>query len=630
MADTSRGRFQAFRDSLRQTVDIADRTDPSPDSNKANPPAPDLKPADPLRKKTSVRRYCEWVWPRRWSLAFIMLLALVGILIDLVWPLVQIHLVDGVILNPDLSPELKESSLIFWALVALPLFLFGSLVSLYRSIRTTRLNGLLAFDLRSRLFGLVLHLPLSDDESLKTGGVLSRLSTDVDSTTGLVQSGFMNPVLAAIRLLLTLGLMFGLNWRIALVSVIALPPIMFLQAHWIRRIRPIWRSMGQDRQEIDGRVGEALAGLRVVRTFRREKREELTYAVGHHTVLRKQLLATTTQGTIGLVWELVMPLTTVGILCIGGLLVIHGHATLGVVMAFIGLALRLMDPVLAIVNSISETQRGLAAMERVFELLDKPAEKPDRPGAVEASPTVNELRFENVSFAYRADVRVLERIDLHVRGGSTVALVGPSGSGKTTMTDLLARFHDPTDGRITLDGIDLRDLRLGSYRSRIAIVQQETFLFDGTISENIAYPRREATESEVHDAARRANAEEFILRLPEAYGTCIGERGVKLSGGQRQRLSIARALLADPAILILDEATSHLDTESERLIQASLGELLKGRTTFVIAHRLSTIAQADLILVLDRGILVERGNHNELMEQRGRYRTMVEHQFSQS
>ncbi|GDY14256.1 ABC transporter ATP-binding protein [Planctomycetota bacterium] len=559
-----------------------------------------------------------------------MLLALVGILIDLVWPLVQIHLVDGVILNPDLSPELKESSLIFWALVALPLFLFGSLVSLYRSIRTTRLNGLLAFDLRSRLFGLVLHLPLSDDESLKTGGVLSRLSTDVDSTTGLVQSGFMNPVLAAIRLLLTLGLMFGLNWRIALVSVIALPPIMFLQAHWIRRIRPIWRSMGQDRQEIDGRVGEALAGLRVVRTFRREKREELTYAVGHHTVLRKQLLATTTQGTIGLVWELVMPLTTVGILCIGGLLVIHGHATLGVVMAFIGLALRLMDPVLAIVNSISETQRGLAAMERVFELLDKPAEKPDRPGAVEASPTVNELRFENVSFAYRADVRVLERIDLHVRGGSTVALVGPSGSGKTTMTDLLARFHDPTDGRITLDGIDLRDLRLGSYRSRIAIVQQETFLFDGTISENIAYPRREATESEVHDAARRANAEEFILRLPEAYGTCIGERGVKLSGGQRQRLSIARALLADPAILILDEATSHLDTESERLIQASLGELLKGRTTFVIAHRLSTIAQADLILVLDRGILVERGNHNELMEQRGRYRTMVEHQFSQS
>jgi ATP-binding cassette subfamily B protein/subfamily B ATP-binding cassette protein MsbA len=581
-------------------------------------------------RKANIHRYREWVWPRRWSLAFIMSLAVVGILIDLVWPLVQIHLVDGVILNPALDSAHKESALLFWALLVLPLFLVGSLVSLYRSIRTTRLNGLLAFDLRRRLFNLVLRLPLADDESLKTGGVLSRLSTDVDSTTGLVQSGFMNPVLAATRLLLTLGLMFQLNWRIALVSVIAMPPIMLLQAYWIRRIRPICRRVGQDRQEIDARVVEALAGLRVVRSFRREKREELSYAVGHHTVLRKQVLATTIQGAIGLVWELLMPLTTVGILCIGGILVIRGHATLGVVMAFIGLALRLMDPVLAIVNSINETQRGLAGMERVFELLDKPMEKPDRPGAVEASTTVGELRFENVSFAYRPDLRVLEGFDLHVRGGSTVALVGPSGSGKTTMTDLLARFNDPTDGRITLDGIDLRDLRLGSYRSRIAIVQQETFLFDGTIRENIAYPRRESTDAQVRDAARRANAEEFILRLPEGYDTCIGERGLKLSGGQRQRLSIARALLADSAILILDEATSHLDTESERLIQGSLGELLKGRTTFVIAHRLSTIAQADQILVLERGVLVERGNHAELMQQSGHYRSMVERQSADS
>lgn len=630
MADTSRRRFQAFRDSLRQIGGDSAKVELPPGPDGAIPPTPDRKQADPPSRKANLHRYREWVWPRRWSLAFIMSLALAGILIDLVWPLVQIHLVDGIILNPDLDNAHKESSLIFWALLILPLFLVGSLVSLYRSIRTTRLNGLLAFDLRSRLLNRVLHLPLADDKALKTGGVLSRLSTDVDSTTGLIQSGFMNPVLAAIRLLLTLGLMFQLNWRIALVSIIAMPPIMILQAHWIHRIRPIWRSMGQDRQEIDARVGEALAGLRVVRAFRREKHEELTYAVGHHTVLRKQLLATTIQGTIGLVWELLMPLTTVGILCIGGILVIRGQATLGVVMAFIGLTLRLMDPVLAIVNAISETQRGLAAMERVFEILDKLAEKPDRPGAVEAPRTVGDLRFENVSFAYRADQQVLERFDLHVRGGSTVALVGPSGSGKTTMTDLLARFHDPTDGRITLDGIDLRDLRLGSYRSRIAIVQQETFLFDGTIRENIAYPRREATEAQIRDAARRANAEEFILRLPEAYDTCIGERGVKLSGGQRQRLSIARALLADPAILILDEATSNLDTESERLIQASLVELLKGRTTFVIAHRLSTIAQADLILVLERGILVERGNHAELMEHRGRYRTMVEHQSSKS
>jgi ATP-binding cassette subfamily B protein/subfamily B ATP-binding cassette protein MsbA len=277
-----------------------------------------------------------------------------------------------------------------------------------------------------------------------------------------------------------------------------------------------------------------------------------------------------------------------------------------------------------IVNAISETQRGLAAMERVFELLDREPERPDRPGAGPAPTTFRTLCFEGVSFGYRDDQPVLHDLELRVPGGSTVALVGPSGAGKTTITDLVARFHDPGAGRITLDGVDLRDLQLDSYRRQLGIVQQETFLFDGTVRDNLRYAKRSASDAEVEDAARRANADRFIRELPQGYETLIGERGVKLSGGQRQRLAIARALLADPAILILDEATSNLDTESERLIQDSLRELLRGRTTFVIAHRLSTIAEADLIVVVDRGRIVERGTHAGLMQSGGRYRRMVE------
>jgi len=260
----------------------------------------------------------------------------------------------------------------------------------------------------------------------------------------------------------------------------------------------------------------------------------------------------------------------------------------------------------------------------VTDILEKKPEKPDRPGAVDAPLPVRELRFDDVSFSYQPNVPVISALELTVKGGSVVALVGPSGAGKTTVTDLVARFHDPVSGRILLNGVDLRDIRLKSYRSLLGIVQQEVFLFDGSVRENIAYGRRGASDREIEDAARRANALEFIERLPDGMNTLVGERGVKLSGGQRQRLSIARALLADPAILILDEATSSLDTESERLIQASMAELLRDRTTFVIAHRLSTIRNATQIVVLDRGRVRETGTHAELMQAGGMYKAMVD------
>jgi ATP-binding cassette subfamily B protein/subfamily B ATP-binding cassette protein MsbA len=286
----------------------------------------------------------------------------------------------------------------------------------------------------------------------------------------------------------------------------------------------------------------------------------------------------------------------------------------------------LITPVWQIISSVSQTQRSLAAMDRVFDVLAMKPDKPDAPDAIEAPRNIRSIKFENVGFAYRADVQVIRDFSLIVTGGATVALVGPSGAGKTTVTDLVARFQDPSSGAITLNGIDLRKLRLASYRQLLAVVPQEVFLFDGTVAQNIAYGRRGATQVEIEDAARRANAHEFIDRLPERYDTLIGERGFKLSGGQRQRLSIARAILANPAILILDEATSNLDTESEQLIQSSLRELFKHRTTFVIAHRLSTITHADLIVAMNGGEIVEAGTHAELLSRDGFYADMVKRQ----
>src|SRR5687767_302922 len=295
-------------------------------------------------------------------------------------------------------------------------------------------------------------------------------------------------------------------------------------------------------------------------------------------------------------------------------------------MAFQWYTFLLLNPVWNIVNSFSELQRSLAAMERVFEVLAMPSDKPDRPDARDAPQVVNEIRFENVDFEYRPGMPVVHDFNVTVPGGSVVALVGRSGAGKTTVTDLVARFHDPTRGRLLLNGIDIRDLRLRSYRDLLAIVQQEVFLFDGSVRDNIAYGRHDATDAEIEDAARRANAHEFIEKLPEQYDTFVGERGVKLSGGQQQRLAIARAILKSPQILILDEATSNLDTESEQLIQAAMAGLFAGRTTFVIAHRLSTVHRANLILLMEDGRIVERGTHADLMARRGLYYDMVQRQ----
>src|SRR5437667_162633 len=372
-----------------------------------------------------------------------------------------------------------------------------------------------------------------------SGGILSRLTGDVETTTGLLQMAIVSPAISGIRLVIAIVILIALNWQLALTAMAIIPGVMVLSLIFTRRIRPIYRSVRKDVEIVDGRVGETFSGIRVVRAFRQEIQELLSYMLGRHTVLRKELFAHRRELLLWTSWGLLEAGISVVIVWFGGYLNIVGRASVGDIMAFQWYMFLLLNPVWNIVNSFSEMQRSLAAMERVFEVLGMEQDKPDRADARDAPAEVRELKFEDVAFEYRPGQPVVRAFDVIVPGGSVVALVGRSGAGKTTVTD-----------------------------------------------------------REIEDAARRANAHEFIVRLPQGYETTIGERGVKLSGGQQQRLAIARAILASPQILILDEATSNLDTESEQLIQAAMADLLADRTTFVIAHRLSTIRRADLILLM--------------------------------
>jgi ATP-binding cassette subfamily B protein/subfamily B ATP-binding cassette protein MsbA len=481
--------------------------------------------------------------------------------------------------------------------------------------------------LRRSLFERLLHLPLPKLWEMKTGGILSRLTGDVDTTTGLLQLAIVSPALSIIRLVIAVGILLSLNWRLALMAMAIIPGAMLMSFIFARRIKPIYRVVRKDVEAIDGRVGETFSGIRVVRAFGREMRESLEYMRGRHTVLRKELFAHRRELVLWTSWGLLISSVNVIIVWYGGYLNVVGRASVGDIMAFQWYTFLLLNPVWNIVNSFSELQRSLAAMERVFDVLAMENDKPDRADARDAPRVVREIRFENVEFEYREGRPVVRDLNVIVPGGSVIALVGRSGAGKTTVTDLVARFHDPTRGRILVNGSDIREFRLRTYRDLLAIVQQEVFLFDGSVRDNIAYGQHDATDAEVEDAARRANAHEFIARLPDRYDTFVGERGVKLSGGQQQRLAIARAILASPQILILDEATSNLDTESEQLIQAAMASLLAGRTTFVIAHRLSTIRRANLILLMEEGKVIERGTHEALMAARGEYHAMVVRQM---
>src|SRR6478609_4315827 len=613
---SSRRRYLQFVDDYRQQ-----KLDARDDPKAAGDAGASAKPG--ARRREYLKDYLRWLWPHRYATAMVFLFALIAAGLQMVEPLFMRFIIDKVLLATQLDTAQRIARLQLAGAVFLIVIICSNLIGALKDYRQRILNIRVILALRRTLYRRFLHLPLPKLWEMKTGGILSRLTGDVETTTGLLQMAIVSPAISLIRLLIAVGILTALNWRLALMAMAIVPGVILISFISARRIRPIYRSVRKDVEEIDGRVGETFSGIRVVRAFGRELWELFDYLRGRHTVLRKELFAHRRELVIWTTWGLLVGAVNVVIVWYGGWLSVGGRASVGDIMAFQWYTFLLLNPIWNLVNSFSELQRSLAAMERVFEVLAMPDDKPDVAGAVDAPALVKEIRFEQVGFSYREGHPVIADFDVTVPEGSVVALVGRSGAGKTTVTDLVARFHDPTTGRILVNGADIRDFRLRSYRDLLAIVQQDVFLFDGSVRDNIAYGRHDAADAEVEDAARRANAHEFIVKLPLQYETFVGERGVKLSGGQQQRLAIARAILASPQILILDEATSNLDTESEQLIQASMADLLAGRTTFVIAHRLSTIRRADLILLLEEGRVIERGTHERLMSERGVYHGMV-------
>jgi ATP-binding cassette subfamily B protein/subfamily B ATP-binding cassette protein MsbA len=503
---------------------------------------------------------------------------------------------------------------------------FESALHLWGRWYATRATKRLQVSVRKQVFEHAVRLPLHRVYQLKSGGVASILREDAGSVGDLIFSLLYNPWRAVIQLLGSLVILTIVDWRLLLGSLALIPLVILSHRTWVGRLRPIFRDIRKQREEIDAQATEAFGGMRVVRAFGRQRRESARFISGNHLMTRQELLAWWWSRGIEFAWEIVVPLASSGLLLYGGWQVLTGELSLGDLTMFLFYLALLLGPLAVLANSSTQFQTSLAALDRVLDLLAEPLEMPATAHVriVDPRQVRGEIELQGVGFQYPTSTEpVLHHIDLHVRPGEMIAFVGPSGAGKTTLCNLVARFYDPSAGRILLDGADVRDIELQSYRRLLGIVEQEVFLFDGSVAENVGYGAPGATRDQIREACRAAHAADFIEAMEHTYDTRIGERGVRLSGGQRQRIAIARAILADPRILILDEATSNLDTESERAIQQSLLTLMKGRTSFVIAHRLSTISHADRIVVLEHGRILETGTHAELMEHGGRYRDMV-------
>jgi len=599
---------------------------------------------DSSRPKT--RSFARLLWEflrllrgHEWAIGFALCTLTISTVLHLLPPLATKMVIDSVLTDGPLPTWWTRD-------LGLPtdrfqvLYLVGAAVALISVVATaihlsgrwyaTKAVNRLQVAIRRRVFAHAVRLPLHRVYQLKSGGATSLLRDDAGGISELVFSMLYNPWRAIIQLIGSLLVLAWVDWRMMLSGLLLLPAVYVTHRTWINRIRPLYRDIRSQRQEIDGQTTEAFGGMRVVRTYGRERSETGRFVSGSHLMVRQQLFVWCWTRVIELIWEVMIPLASIALLIYGGTRVLTGQLTIGDVTMFLVYLTMLLGPLETLANSATTFQNNLAGLDRVLDLLAEPLETEHTPPTAPLDPRAAQGRitFQDVSFHYPgAEQLVLEDVTLDVQPGQTVALVGRSGAGKTTLCNLVARFYDPTAGSICLDGRDLRELPVEAYRSLLGIVEQDVFLFDGTIGDNIGYAARNAAPEQIVAAAEAANAHEFISQFEQGYDTLIGERGVRLSGGQRQRLAIARALLADPRILILDEATSNLDSESERLIHQSLERLMRGRTSFVIAHRLSTIARADLIVVLDHGRIIETGTHEELLAKSGRYRQMVELQM---
>jgi subfamily B ATP-binding cassette protein MsbA len=541
--------------------------------------------------------------------------------------LLQLQPIFDKIFSGTSSPAVLAQALKFYPALMLTMVVLKGVFSFTGDVLNGMATNKLTADIREEVYGKLVNLPLAYHTNSRAGQLMARVTNDINLMPGGISDVLGRFFGAGLNIVCIVGAVFWINWRLALIVMVAFPVCFGPLLHFSRRLRR-HSTEGQERMaDMTVQLHESLAGIRVIMSFGTQPQERARFKEAVWAYFRAQMRQVRASSASSPVMESIIALGAFFLVILAGHMVNQHSLTSGQLVALCGL-LGSIYPQVKSINSVNASVQGaLAGSQRVFALLDEPIKITEKPDAVEPQRLRQGLRFEDVSFEYLEGHPVLSGIKLEVKAGATVALVGPSGGGKTTLVDLVPRFHDPVQGRITLDGVDLRDLKLQSLRGMIGVVTQETFLFNDSIANNIRYGTPGATNEQVRAAAAVANAHEFIVQQPQGYDTPIGDRGTRLSGGQRQRLSIARAVLRNPPLLILDEATSALDTESERLVQQAIERLMEQRTSLVIAHRLSTVRHADLIVVVDQGRIVDQGRHEDLLAKDGLYARLCRLQF---